>query len=443
MTAHNCFLAYNETRPRLICYIFYVKLKPHFLFVTPAFPPLTGGGERYAHSLAFALVDVGYHVTVVTSSAQVEHDFWKGKVAPSVVPQREDGLEIWRLPLRRFPGGRPGLLAWRKLMVVLSTLPGDRRARLQQMARWIPPIVGLPETLAQISGVSLVHGFNVSWEYALLAAWQFARQKELPYVVTPFAHLGETHRARVARNSLMQHQRAVLAGADAVHVLTRVEAEGFSIWGVQPRRCLEVGSGVDPIPAVGSGTAHIADHNIQLPFALFLGRATFDKGAQHAVQAVQLLRRQGHPIQLVLAGQPAPDFDAFYERLDPRDRAGIHQLGLVDEATKHELLAGATALLLPSRSDSFGIVVLEAWSHGAPVIGAAAGGIPGVVDHGENGLLVPFGDTAALASALGTLLSDAGLRRRLGQNGRDKVAARYTWPRVRDRVLDSYRQLLG
>jgi glycogen synthase len=415
----------------------------HILFVTPGFPPLTGGGERYAHSLALALVDAGYQVTVVTSSAQVEHDFWEGQVAPAIVPQREERLEVWRLPLRRFPGSRPGLLVWRKLMVVLSTLPGDRRARLQQMARWIPPITGLPETLARISGVSLVHGFNISWEYALLAAWQFAREKELPYVVTPFAHLGETRRARVARNSLMQHQRAILADADAVHVLTYVETDGFANWGVEPRRCLEVGSGVDPLPALTDGRAHVANLNVHPPFALFLGRATFDKGAQHAVQAVQLLRRQGHSIQLVLAGPEAPDFTAFYERLSAAERAGIHRLGLVNEATKHALIAEAMALLLPSRSDSFGIVLIEAWSHGIPVIGASAGGISGVVDHNQNGLLVPFGDVEAIASALTTLLSDAALRERLGQKGQEKVAERYTWARVRDRVLESYGKLLA
>ncbi|MDT8307687.1 MAG: glycosyltransferase family 4 protein [Anaerolineae bacterium] len=414
----------------------------HILFVTPAFPPLTGGGERYTHSLALALFDAGYQVTVVTSGAQAEHDFWEGQGAPATVPQHEDGLEIWRLPVRPFPKGRIGLLAWRKLMVVLSALPGDRRVRLQQMAQWIPPIVGLPETLARLSGVSLVHGFNISWEYALLAGWQFARHNQLPYVVTPFAHLGEARRARVARNSLMQHQRAVLADADSVHVLTRIEAEGFSTWGVRPRRCLEVGSGVDPVAVAGHPKSALAGLNIHLPFALFLGRATYDKGVQHAVQAVHLLRRQGTPIHLVLAGPTAPDFAAFYQRLRPQERSGIHQLGLVDETTKHALLAGATALLLPSRSDSFGIVLLEAWSHGTPVIGAAAGGIPGVVDHAHNGLLVPFGDVDALASALGTLLSDADLRHRLGRNGQEKVATHYTWARVRDRVLDSYSQLL-
>jgi len=414
----------------------------HVLFVTPGFPPLTGGGERYAHALARALLDAGSRVTVVTSSAEGEHDFWRGRAAPAERPQCEDGLAIWRLPLRPFPGGRPALLAWRKLMVLLSMLPGERRVLLERMARRVPFMIGLPQTLARFPDVSLVHGFNISWEYGLVAASQFARQRRVPLVITPFAHLGESRRARVAHNSLMQHQRAILAGADAVHVMTRVEAEGFVSWGVQPRRVVEAGGGVDQLPPLQNTRDRVAELGIRPPFVLFLGRATYDKGAQHAVRAIQLLHQQGKPVRLVLAGPTAPDFVAFCARLDAETRSHVRTLGLVDETTKHALLAEASALLLPSRTDSLGIVMLEAWSHGTPVVGAAAGGIPGVVDHGENGLLFPFGDVAALAGSVRLLVTDGELRRRLGEQGREKVARRYTWSQVRDRVLDSYRQLL-
>ena len=143
------------------------------------------------------------------------------------------------------------------------------------------------------------------------------------------------------------------------------------------------------------------------------------------------------------SSSPVPQLRTFaFYAPGCRNALHVRTLGLVDEVTKHALLAEASALLLPSRTDSLGIVMLEAWSHGTPVIGAAAGGIPGVVDHGENGLLVPFGDVAALAGSVRLLVTDGELRRRLGEQGREKVARRYTWSQVRDRVLDSYRQLL-
>jgi glycosyltransferase involved in cell wall biosynthesis len=82
---------------------------------------------------------------------------------------------------------------------------------------------------------------------------------------------------------------------------------------------------------------------------------------------------------------------------------------------------------MPSRTDSFGIVFLEAWANGLPVVAAAAGGVPEVVRDGETGLLVPFGDLDRLSRALATLLSDPVLARSLGAAGRAMVESGYTW----------------
>ena len=107
------------------------------------------------------------------------------------------------------------------------------------------------------------------------------------------------------------------------------------------------------------------------------------------------------------------------------------------------MLARSRCLLLPSHSDSFGIVLLEAWSHGRPVIAARAGGIPGVVDEGVNGLLAPFGDVAALADATERLLADEDLSQQMGERGRVKVARQYSWDAVAERVHGHYRAIIG
>jgi glycosyltransferase involved in cell wall biosynthesis len=120
----------------------------------------------------------------------------------------------------------------------------------------------------------------------------------------------------------------------------------------------------------------------------------------------------------------------------------IQPLGIVNEQDKHTLLSRAELLLLPSRTDSFGIVLLEAWAHGKPVIGARAGGIPGVIDEWHNGLLVGFGDVAGLAEAIQTLLTDELRRQRMGENGRDKVHSQYTWEQVGQRVWANYQAVM-
>ena len=86
---------------------------------------------------------------------------------------------------------------------------------------------------------------------------------------------------------------------------------------------------------------------------------------------------------------------------------------------------------MPSRTDSFGIVYLEAWLNGVPVIGARAGGVPEVITDGVDGYLVDFGDVAALANRIELLLRRPEAARALGEAGRRKVLAEHKWIAIR------------
>ncbi len=407
----------------------------HVLMLTPGYPPLPGGGERYAQALAGRLAQQGIDVTVVTSQATRERDLWVG-TARTVTHHVEDNVTVIRCPLRPFPGGWNGLLAYRKLMVLLSLLPGNQARPLQTMARLIPPLHNLLPTVTALSGpFDLVHGFNISWEYALLTGWQYARQHGRPFVATPFMHFG-TGNDRVARNSTMDHQVAMLKTAVRLLVLTELEREGLSALGISAEKIVVVGGGVDLPPLLPTITPP------PTPYVIFVGRASYDKGAIHAAQATLALRQQGTAVSLMLVGQTTPEFDRFYRQLDPEQQAGIRPLGIVSDEQKQALLHHAACLVLPSRTDSFGIVLLEAWAHGIPVVGARAGGIPAVVDDEQNGLIVPFADVPALTQALSRLLADPTGRHKLGACGLMKVQQVYNWDAVATRVVEQYRGLL-
>jgi len=124
----------------------------------------------------------------------------------------------------------------------------------------------------------------------------------------------------------------------------------------------------------------------------------------------------------------------------------IANLNLADRVKLHGAIPSPSAaleqidcLVLPSAAEGFGLVLIEAMAAGVPVVATNVAGIRDVVWDGHDGLLVPVGDSTALAAAIERVLSDGGLRDRLITNGRRTVAERFTW----DRVLPMYQHLLG
>jgi glycosyltransferase involved in cell wall biosynthesis len=100
-------------------------------------------------------------------------------------------------------------------------------------------------------------------------------------------------------------------------------------------------------------------------------------------------------------------------------------------------------LLLPSTGEAFGIVFLEAWAVGKPVIGARAGAIPWVIREEQDGLLVAPGNVTETAASIERLIGNPEMGRRLGANGYAKVQAQYTVEHIADRVEAGYREVLA
>lgn len=98
----------------------------------------------------------------------------------------------------------------------------------------------------------------------------------------------------------------------------------------------------------------------------------------------------------------------------------------------------ASCFVLPSVHEPFGIVILEAWASGLPVIATRVGGIPGFTTDRENILLTPSGDVHSLTAALVELAQDSGLRSRLADNGFALARDRYDWPAVARNLLELY-----
>ncbi len=237
-----------------------------------------------------------------------------------------------------------------------------------------------------------------------------------------------------------------------------------TLYGVRPQKVRVIHNGIDlqeyrprPDPAV------LAAHGIRadLPYVLFVGRITRQKGILHLVNAV---RHFHEGVQVVLcAGAPdTPEIASEMTRAVERARTeSPHPIVWIQEmlpkAQVIALYSHAAIFVCPSVYEPFGIINLEAMACETPVVASAVGGIPEIVDHGETGLLVPpeaIGPADVepkhpeqfsrdLAAAVNVLLDDPALRASMAGNARARVEQKFSWTSIARQTLELYQELVA
>lgn len=159
------------------------------------------------------------------------------------------------------------------------------------------------------------------------------------------------------------------------------------------------------------------------------------KGIDEVLQAVH--RLQAHRPELIYTivgeGDDRPRLERVVRELGLDDR--VEFLGRVGDDELTSIYDSCDIFAMPSAQEGFGLVFLEAMAAGKPVIGALAGGIPEVVEHGRTGLLVDYGDVDGLALAIDRLAADGDLRSRLGRAGRARFISAFTEEAASARLL--------
>jgi glycosyltransferase involved in cell wall biosynthesis len=255
-----------------------------------------------------------------------------------------------------------------------------------------------------------------------------ARRAGRPIVLLPLFHPEDIyHHFRL----FYRH----LAAADALLTQTAYSAGVFAelMPGAQP---LEVGIGVDPLEFAD---AHVSGARFRQrygigdgPIVLFVGRKELHKRYDLAVEAMERVATSA--ARLVMIGD---DVDRR-----PIESTRVLHLGVVPRADLLDAYEACEVFVLPSEHESFGIVFLEAWMRGKPVIGSArCRPVASLIEAGRNGLLAD--GAAELAAHIDALLADPARARTLGAAGRAKVLQRYTWDRIGRAVLALYERLVA
>jgi len=189
-----------------------------------------------------------------------------------------------------------------------------------------------------------------------------------------------------------------------------------------------VPNGIDPSQAIAAPKPD--NGRLEL---LFVGRAEERKGLPVMLRAFEALRAAGVDARLTVAGASCDEVEPLL-----LDGAGVTIAGRVSEQAKWELLHRADLVCAPSLGgESFGIVLLEAFASGTPVVASDIPGYRDVVRDGIDGVLVAPGDAVGLGEAVRELAADGRRRRAMSAAARER-AAEFAWPRVADQVLAAY-----
>jgi glycosyltransferase involved in cell wall biosynthesis len=382
------------------------------LHVTPYYLPAWryGGPIRSVHGLCKGLADLGHDVHVFTTNIDGPND--------SHVPLGEavevDGVKVWYFPSRRL----------RRL-------------------HWSPPLGAALDR--HVSSFDLLHLHTV-YLWPTTAAAQAARRAGVPYLLAPrgmlVPNLIERKSRYVKKAWIACFEKRNIAHAAMVHFTSSVEVEEAAKLGIVCKQSCIIPNGVDlDEHDAGSDTLPNPDlPSLKEPFLLFIGRVNWEKGLDRLIAAMPRIIG----CNLVVAGN---DEERYQGRLESTARElgvleRISFVGAVYGSRKMQLLARASALVLPSYSENFGNVVLEAMAAGCPVVVTPEVGAAEIVRRTGAGVVVE-GRPEAMAAGVNELLSQPHQLREMGKRGRSVIDAQFTWQAIARTTEQIYRNILG
>lgn len=376
------------------------------LHVVPTYlPAIRYGGPIYSvHGLCQALVNLGHEVHVFTTSVD-------GPADSNVIhecPVDVNGVNVWYFRCR-----------WLRRLYFAPAL----QRRLQE----------------EISSFDLVHLHSV-FLWPTWAAARAARKAGIPYVLSPRGMLVKDLIAR--KSTLIKKiwirciEKRNLEQAALIHLTSALEADELERFSFALRNKAVVANGVQQpqqwsLAEVQEDVCRGIKHD---KYVLYFGRITWKKG-------LDLLLRSWKDVfgaRLIIAGN---DEDGYCSKLQEIARQeGVEDSvvflpRLITGADKEALFAGAKIFVLPSRSENFGITVLEALVRRVPVIVTADVGAAEIVHHSGGGRVE---EQKNFGTVLDTMLKDNPLLQQMGENGYNWVQDRYSWSAIAREMVKEY-----
>jgi glycosyltransferase involved in cell wall biosynthesis len=381
----------------------------NILFVTASYyPAVRYGGPIYTvHGLARALAARGNRVVVYTTDADGDRRVELASGQPHML----DGVEVHFY-----------------------------RSRIDRIY-WSPEMISaLDENAGKFD---VVHA-HAAFLYPTVAARRASLRAGVPFVYSP---RGMLVRDLFVRKSLvvktawtLLFERANCRDAAFVHATSDLEALEMKKLGLRPKRVEVIFNAVDltQIESEAAGDRrNPPDTDRFKPYVLSLGRVSWKKGLDRLIEAMAFVPSAN----LVVAGNDEEGYSRELQELAAkrglRDR--VFFVGPDYGRDKLDWFRNAVLFVLPSYSESFGVVAVEAMACGCPVVMTPEVGVAETITATGAGMTVS-GEPAALGRSIDELLADPARRRRMGDIGREKAAELFCWSAVAESMEAAYRR---
>jgi alpha-maltose-1-phosphate synthase len=314
-----------------------------------------------------------------------------------------------------------------------------------------------------LAGIDIAH--THTW-YVSMAGFLAKKLYDIPFVLTTHsleplrAWKAEQLGSGYAMSSWME--RTAILDADAViAVSSGTKDDILRAYPVASERIHVIYNGIDleqyqRVPETSALTAYGVNPGV--PYVLFVGRITRQKGVTHLVDAIRYLP-EGTQVVLCAGAPDTPEIASELQRKVEEARAFNPRViwieKMVSKAETIQLYSNATVFCCPSVYEPFGIINLEAMACRAAVIASAVGGIKEVVVDGETGYLVPFDQDPVtgfpldpdrfardLGAKLSDLLGDPAKCKRFGEAGRRRAEEKFSWTRIGEQTIELYQSLI-
>ncbi|MBW3670211.1 MAG: glycosyltransferase [Acidobacteria bacterium] len=374
--------------------------------VVPTYLPATryGGPIESVHGLSRGLVSRGHDVRVFTTNID----------GPGVsnVPL-DQVVELDGVGVRYFPSRRPKRIY--------------RSTEMDSALR------------KELSSFDLVHAHSI-YLWPTFAAARHADDTEVPLVISPRGMLVRSlveQKSRLIKTLWLRLvEKGNFSRASAIHFTSRREMTDARQFSLALPRPFVVPNGIESDAPMTEKTSYTARREP----VLFLGRISWKKRIDQLLRA--MVSVPGVP--LIVAGNDEenliPSLEALSRELGIDDRVSFP--GWADNETKWRLLREASVLVLPSLSENFGNVILEAMAAGAPIITTPEVGAAEIV-QAENAGLVVKGTAQSIATAIASVLDRPELARRMGESGARAAREHYSWEDIAARMEERYAAIIA